>query len=169
MTNNPAKYTGLKGYGLEVTERVAVITEVTEDNAAYIQTKRERMGHFWDGDDGDLKAFASAETGLESDLQAFADPASLLDLAKGTHGHDHHHHHHHHHHPARGGGGGDGGGGDRGRACLSPDPVARRGRRRPAGHSRGPSQHWRRPSGRHRRHPRSDPSSRAWSECRQRC
>merc|ERR1711927_17421 len=103
MTNNPAKYTGLKGYGLEVTERVAVITEVTEDNAAYIQTKRERMGHFWDGDDGDLKAFASAETGLESDLQAFADPASLLDLAKGTHGHDHHHHHHHHHHHGPGG------------------------------------------------------------------
>jgi hypothetical protein len=98
MTNNPAKYTGLKGYGLEVSERVGIVTEVTADNAAYIQTKRDRMGHFWDGDEGDLKAFANAETNLEpSNLEGFESAASLVELANGTHEHTHAHAHGHGH------------------------------------------------------------------------
>ena len=45
MTNNPAKYGGLDGFGLEITERVPSHTRPTDHNLAYLQTKKERMGH----------------------------------------------------------------------------------------------------------------------------
>jgi 3,4-dihydroxy 2-butanone 4-phosphate synthase/GTP cyclohydrolase II len=45
MTNNPAKYTGLEGFGLAITERVSLPTVVTDENRRYLETKRERMGH----------------------------------------------------------------------------------------------------------------------------
>lgn len=45
LTNNPAKYGGLDGFGLEITERVPIETEPTADNIDYLRTKRERMGH----------------------------------------------------------------------------------------------------------------------------
>ena len=45
MTNNPAKYGGLEGYGLEIIERVPIDIEATSSNAHYLETKRERMGH----------------------------------------------------------------------------------------------------------------------------
>jgi len=45
MTNNPKKYIGLEGYGLEVVERVPMEVECTEYNIRYLQTKKERMGH----------------------------------------------------------------------------------------------------------------------------
>lgn len=45
MTNNPAKYHGLQGYGLEIVERVALPPHVTTDNVAYLRTKRERLHH----------------------------------------------------------------------------------------------------------------------------
>lgn len=49
MTNNPAKYGGLEGFGLEVTERVPVMTEPNAENIHYLRTKRERMGHLLEG------------------------------------------------------------------------------------------------------------------------
>jgi 3,4-dihydroxy 2-butanone 4-phosphate synthase/GTP cyclohydrolase II len=45
MTNNPAKYGGLGGYGLTVVERVPLQTIPTPENEAYLRTKAERMGH----------------------------------------------------------------------------------------------------------------------------
>ena len=48
MTNNPAKYGGLGGYGLSVVERVPINTIPTPENEAYLRTKRERMGHLID-------------------------------------------------------------------------------------------------------------------------
>jgi 3,4-dihydroxy 2-butanone 4-phosphate synthase/GTP cyclohydrolase II len=45
MTNNPAKYEGLQGYGLEIVARVPVPPRATEENARYLRTKRERLGH----------------------------------------------------------------------------------------------------------------------------
>ena len=47
MTNNPAKYGGIAGYGLSVVERVPIITESTPENSAYLATKRDRLGHFF--------------------------------------------------------------------------------------------------------------------------
>ncbi len=45
MTNNPAKRVGLKGYGLEITERVPLIAGQTDENSQYMKTKKEKMGH----------------------------------------------------------------------------------------------------------------------------
>ncbi|MDY7103449.1 MAG: bifunctional 3,4-dihydroxy-2-butanone-4-phosphate synthase/GTP cyclohydrolase II [Actinomycetota bacterium] len=45
MTNNPAKYGGLVGYGLEITGRVPLLTGLTADNRHYLETKRDRLGH----------------------------------------------------------------------------------------------------------------------------
>jgi len=48
MTNNPAKYGGLDGYGLEIVERVPLHTEPTDENIAYLRAKQEKLGHFLD-------------------------------------------------------------------------------------------------------------------------
>ncbi|MHB1130694.1 MAG: bifunctional 3,4-dihydroxy-2-butanone-4-phosphate synthase/GTP cyclohydrolase II, partial [Ilumatobacteraceae bacterium] len=53
ITNNPAKYGGIAGYGLEIVERVAIDTGTTPENEAYMRTKRDRMGHVFDGSDID--------------------------------------------------------------------------------------------------------------------
>jgi 3,4-dihydroxy 2-butanone 4-phosphate synthase/GTP cyclohydrolase II len=45
MTNNPKKIKGLEGYGLEVVERVPIEMEVKPENARYMHTKRDKMGH----------------------------------------------------------------------------------------------------------------------------
>lgn len=50
MTNNPAKFTGLKGYGLAVVGRVPVLTPITEENKRYLETKRTKMGHIYGSD-----------------------------------------------------------------------------------------------------------------------
>ena len=55
MTNNPAKYGGLGGYGLSVVERVPINTIPTPENEAYLRTKRERMGHLIDMNNGETK------------------------------------------------------------------------------------------------------------------
>jgi 3,4-dihydroxy 2-butanone 4-phosphate synthase / GTP cyclohydrolase II len=49
MTNNPAKYGGLDGYGLEIVERVPLLIAPNPENIAYLRTKRERMGHLLEG------------------------------------------------------------------------------------------------------------------------
>jgi 3,4-dihydroxy 2-butanone 4-phosphate synthase / GTP cyclohydrolase II len=49
MTNNPAKYGGLEGFGLTITERVPLLTAPNPENIAYLRTKRERMGHLLEG------------------------------------------------------------------------------------------------------------------------
>jgi 3,4-dihydroxy 2-butanone 4-phosphate synthase/GTP cyclohydrolase II len=49
MTNNPSKYGGLEGFGLEITERVPVHTSPNPENIGYLRTKRERLGHLIDG------------------------------------------------------------------------------------------------------------------------
>jgi 3,4-dihydroxy 2-butanone 4-phosphate synthase/GTP cyclohydrolase II len=53
MTNNPAKYGGLEGFGLEIVERVPLETTPNPDNLAYLRTKRDRLGHLIliEGDD----------------------------------------------------------------------------------------------------------------------
>ncbi len=48
MTNNPAKYGGLDGFGLQITERVPSQIDPTPHNIAYLRTKQQRMGHLLD-------------------------------------------------------------------------------------------------------------------------
>ena len=45
LTNNPAKRVGLDGYGLQITERVAMPLRANAENIHYLRTKRDRMGH----------------------------------------------------------------------------------------------------------------------------
>lgn len=48
MTNNPAKYTGLSGYGLEIVERVPLQATLTDENITYLRAKQEKLGHLLD-------------------------------------------------------------------------------------------------------------------------
>jgi len=45
LTNNPRKIVGLKGYGLEVAERVPLEVKPGEDNRDYLKAKKKRLGH----------------------------------------------------------------------------------------------------------------------------
>lgn len=48
ITNNPAKYIALAGYGLEIAERVPLEVEPVKENLDYMRTKKEKMGHLLD-------------------------------------------------------------------------------------------------------------------------
>ncbi len=54
MTNNPKKIVGLKGYGLEITERVRLEIPPTKENLDYLRTKKNKLGHMLEGVDDDL-------------------------------------------------------------------------------------------------------------------
>ena len=45
ITNNPRKIAGLGGYGLQVEDRVPLVMDAGSHNAAYLQTKRIKLGH----------------------------------------------------------------------------------------------------------------------------
>ena len=49
LTNNPLKYIGLAGYGLEIVERVPIMVAPNPRNAVYLATKQTKMGHLLDG------------------------------------------------------------------------------------------------------------------------
>ncbi len=45
ITNNPRKIAGLKGYGLEVVDRLPLLIEANEYNSNYLTAKAEKLGH----------------------------------------------------------------------------------------------------------------------------
>src|SRR5436305_2594695 len=45
LTNNPKKIIGLEGYGLRVTDQIAIEHQPNTHNRDYLRTKRDRMGH----------------------------------------------------------------------------------------------------------------------------
>ena len=45
MTNNPRKAEGLARCGLRIVERVPLVTTPTEENALYLRTKQQVLGH----------------------------------------------------------------------------------------------------------------------------
>jgi 3,4-dihydroxy 2-butanone 4-phosphate synthase/GTP cyclohydrolase II len=45
MTNNPHKYVGLAGYGLEIVERLPLEVPPTATTHAYLRAKRDKLGH----------------------------------------------------------------------------------------------------------------------------
>jgi 3,4-dihydroxy 2-butanone 4-phosphate synthase/GTP cyclohydrolase II len=48
ITNNPRKFVGLTGYGLEIVERIPLEVEPNACNLRYLKTKKEKMGHILD-------------------------------------------------------------------------------------------------------------------------
>ncbi len=48
LTNNPDKRAGLEGYGLQVVERVSLLAAPNPHNWRYLETKRDKLGHFID-------------------------------------------------------------------------------------------------------------------------
>jgi 3,4-dihydroxy 2-butanone 4-phosphate synthase/GTP cyclohydrolase II len=45
LTNNPKKIIGLRGYGLDIVERVPLETKAHARNERYLKTKRDKLGH----------------------------------------------------------------------------------------------------------------------------
>jgi len=45
ITNNPRKMVGLEGYGLGLGDRVPLVQPAHGENAGYLQTKRDKLGH----------------------------------------------------------------------------------------------------------------------------
>ncbi|MFQ6019929.1 MAG: bifunctional 3,4-dihydroxy-2-butanone-4-phosphate synthase/GTP cyclohydrolase II, partial [Dehalococcoidia bacterium] len=46
LTNNPSKRAGLEGYDLNIVERIPLVATPNPHNLRYLQTKRDKMGHF---------------------------------------------------------------------------------------------------------------------------
>ncbi len=46
ITNNPVKKAGLKGYGMKIVETIPLEIPANEHNKFYLETKRDKMGHF---------------------------------------------------------------------------------------------------------------------------
>ncbi|HEY9225463.1 MAG TPA: bifunctional 3,4-dihydroxy-2-butanone-4-phosphate synthase/GTP cyclohydrolase II [Gemmatimonadaceae bacterium] len=47
ITNNPRKMIGLEGYGLRLEERVPIVQPAHGENADYLRTKRDKLGHLF--------------------------------------------------------------------------------------------------------------------------
>jgi len=45
ITNNPRKIAGLKGYGIDIVERLPLFIEANDYNSTYLNTKAEKLGH----------------------------------------------------------------------------------------------------------------------------
>src|SRR5437762_7829674 len=46
LTNNPMKLVGLEGYGLEIVERLPIVLAPSDEDRAYLDVKRDKLGHF---------------------------------------------------------------------------------------------------------------------------
>ena len=51
LTNNPGKRAGLKGFGLNIVERIPIEIPANRINRNYLETKRDKMGHLIDVDE----------------------------------------------------------------------------------------------------------------------
>jgi 3,4-dihydroxy 2-butanone 4-phosphate synthase/GTP cyclohydrolase II len=45
MTNNPRKYDGILDFGLRISERVPLLSQVNAENSAYLHAKQVILGH----------------------------------------------------------------------------------------------------------------------------
>jgi 3,4-dihydroxy 2-butanone 4-phosphate synthase / GTP cyclohydrolase II len=49
LSNNPRKFVGLEGYGLEMVERLPLEVPPSRDNLRYLKTKKDKLGHLLRG------------------------------------------------------------------------------------------------------------------------
>jgi 3,4-dihydroxy 2-butanone 4-phosphate synthase/GTP cyclohydrolase II len=45
LTNNPAKYVAIEGFGLEIVERVPLEIAPSNDTRKYLEAKKKKLGH----------------------------------------------------------------------------------------------------------------------------
>jgi 3,4-dihydroxy 2-butanone 4-phosphate synthase/GTP cyclohydrolase II len=66
MTNNPLKYHDILDYGLEITQRVPLLSPPNRENARYLNTKQTLMGHLLelDAQPAPTEPAATSEAGL---------------------------------------------------------------------------------------------------------
>jgi 3,4-dihydroxy 2-butanone 4-phosphate synthase/GTP cyclohydrolase II len=72
ITNNPRKIAGLGGYGLRVEDRVPLVMDPGLHNAAYLQTKRLKLGHMMDGAGHGLTAVLAWQGGDQTTMTTVA-------------------------------------------------------------------------------------------------
>ncbi len=72
LTNNPAKVSGLSGFGIDVIGRVPLPVVATTHNLRYLVAKRDRLGHLIDGLPSSNGAAGSRSSGRGSDPAARA-------------------------------------------------------------------------------------------------
>lgn len=60
MTNNPLKYEGLANFGLDIVERVPLVTAAQRENVGYLAAKQQLFGHLLELDDCNLAAHSIA-------------------------------------------------------------------------------------------------------------
>jgi 3,4-dihydroxy 2-butanone 4-phosphate synthase/GTP cyclohydrolase II len=46
MTNNPRKFIGLRGFGIEIVDRVPLEVPSSGITLQYLRVKKEKLGHF---------------------------------------------------------------------------------------------------------------------------
>jgi len=49
LSNNPRKFVGLAGYGLEIAERIPLEVPASDHSRKYLRTKKEKLGHLLGG------------------------------------------------------------------------------------------------------------------------
>ena len=64
LTNNPVKLRDLADMGIEVTERVPLLTLPSEENIRYLRAKRDKLGHLLEN----LEAASSLDVSLDNSL-----------------------------------------------------------------------------------------------------
>lgn len=80
ITNNPRKIAGLGGYGLQVEDRVPLVMDPSQHNAAYLQTKQAKLGHLMDHPSGHGPAAVLAWTSTDQDLSSESKAAQIQQL-----------------------------------------------------------------------------------------
>jgi 3,4-dihydroxy 2-butanone 4-phosphate synthase / GTP cyclohydrolase II len=78
MTNNPAKYRGLHGYGIEIVDRVPLLIRPTPENVGYLRTKQEKLGHVLD-----LSRLASTSAGMPGHRMPGGEPEAPVAMKVG--------------------------------------------------------------------------------------
>ena len=72
ITNNPRKIAGLGGYGLQVEDRVPLVMDPGQHNAAYLQVKRIKLGHLMETEAHGLTAVLAWHGSADPDRRSAA-------------------------------------------------------------------------------------------------
>ena len=86
ITNNPRKIAGLGGYGLQVEDRVPLVMDPGQHNAAYLQVKRTKLGHMLEQESHGLTAVLAWQSLVADDPHGLAGRFETLQKWAGSRG-----------------------------------------------------------------------------------